>query len=395
MKRALIIALRELKTYLQDKGDLAFSLLLPIATFALIYGAFGGQGLFHGTAYIVNDDIKGVYSQQLIEDISAEKSLDVQLLSLTDAQRKLQRSDINMAFYIPAGFSDALRSGQTAALTFMQRGNGGQEGQIVASIIRGIVSQLNQEFQVRDQVAQALSDQQGIPPGKITNTTWLFLEREKTDPLVGITETAIGSAPNPVNQFLPGIFTMYVLFAISLSAAAVVEERRIGTLERLLTTRLTAGELFFGKLLASVSRGFVQTFILLALSYAVFQIFTPLSFLTCLLIALLFAMAGSAIGLVIASAAKTQDTATWVGVTVTLTMTMLGGTFFTISKGSFLYTLSKIISVNGYANDALKTIISEGGTIADVWQELVIIFGVFIAGLIVSRLLFKVIPQGK
>jgi hypothetical protein len=46
MKRALIIALREVKTYLQDKGDLAFSLLLPVATFALIYGAFGGQGLF-------------------------------------------------------------------------------------------------------------------------------------------------------------------------------------------------------------------------------------------------------------------------------------------------------------------------------------------------------------
>jgi ABC-2 type transport system permease protein len=395
MRRALIIALRELKTYLQDKGDLAFSLLLPIATFALIYGAFGGQGLFHGTAYIVNDDVDGVYSERLVEDINAEKSLYVELLSLTDAQRKLERSDINMALYIPQGFSDALRSGQTAALTFMQRGNGGQEGQIVASIIRGIVSQLNQEFQVRDQVALALSDQRGIPPGKITNTTWLFLEREKTDPLVGVTETAIGNAPNPVNEFLPGIITMYVLFAISLGAAAIVEERRIGTLERLLTTRLTTGELYLGKLLASVSRGFVQTFILLGLSYAVFQIFTPLSFLTCLLIAFLFAMAGSAIGLVIASAAKTQDTATWVGVTVTLTMTMLGGTFFTISKGSFLYTLSKVISVNSYANDALKTIISDGGTIADVWQELVIIAGVFVAGFIVSRLLFKVIPQGK
>ena len=62
MKRAWIIALREVRTYLQDKADLAFSLLLPVATFALIYGAFGGTGLFHGTASVVNEDPGGVYS---------------------------------------------------------------------------------------------------------------------------------------------------------------------------------------------------------------------------------------------------------------------------------------------------------------------------------------------
>ena len=54
MKNALLVALREVKEYLQDKADLAFSLILPIVTFALIYGAFGGSGLFHGTAYVVN-----------------------------------------------------------------------------------------------------------------------------------------------------------------------------------------------------------------------------------------------------------------------------------------------------------------------------------------------------
>jgi ABC-2 type transport system permease protein len=329
----------------------------------------------------------------LIADVESEPSLEIETLSLADAQRKLDRSDVNMVFYIPAGFSDQLRAGQSAELTFMQRGNGGTEGQIVASMIRGIVSQLNQEFQVREQVEQALTGQQ-ISPGKITETTWQFLEREQLHPLVSVKQTAVGTEPNPVNQFLPGIITMYVLFSISLGAAVIVQERRTGTLERLLTTPLTAGELFFGKFLASVSRGFVQTLILLALSYAVFQIFTPFSFLTCLLVALIFSMAGSSIGLIIASVARTQDAATWIGVTVTISMTMLGGTFFTISKGTFLYALSKI-SINTFANDALSRIISDNGTVADIWLELVIIAGVFIVGLVVSRLLFKVIPQGK
>ena len=116
-----------------------------------------------------------------------------------------------------------------------------------------------------------------------------FLDREQQYPLVGIQQVAVGSKPNTVNDFLPGIITMYVLFSISLVAAAINDERKKGTLERLITTRLTIGELFFGKFLASVFRGFIQTFILLALSYAVFRIFTPLTFIESLLIALLFA----------------------------------------------------------------------------------------------------------
>lgn len=393
MKRALIIALREVRTYLKDKADLAFSLLLPVATFALIYGAFGGTGLFHGTAYIVNEDTNGIYAEKLVEKIGQEQSLDVELLSRQDAENKLDRSDLNIVLLIPSGFSDKLISDQPGELTFLQRGNGGQEGQIVASIIRGVVSGLNQEFTVLDQVNQLLAGKD-ITPEKIAFTTQKFLEKEQQSPLIEVKETAIGSKPNMVNQFLPGIITMYVLFAINIGTTAIVEERRKGTLERLLTTHLSLGELFFGKFMASALRGFIQTFILLALSYAVFRIFTPISFLECLLIALLFTMACSTLGLVIASVSRTQDSATWIGVTFTMAMTMFGGTFFTISKGTALYALSKL-SINTYANDAFKAIITEGGHISDLGVEIGVIAGVAIVGLVVSRLLFKAVPRGK
>ena len=393
MKRVWIIALRELKTYFQDKADLAFSLLLPIATFALIYGAFGGQDNFHGTASIVNEDTKGVYAQQLLDNLDKQKTLDVQMLSLPEAEDKLNRSDLTLVLVIPAGFSSNLSSGQPATLTFLQRGNGGQNGQIVASIVRGVVSELNQEFSTREQVTALLSGKD-ITPAQITVTTSNFLERERTNPLIAINQVAVGSKPNLINEFLPGIITMYVLFAISISAAAIVMERRNGTLERLLTTRLTIGELFTGKFIASVCRGFAQTTILLVLSYAVFQIFTPVSFVVCLLIALIFSMTCSSIGMLIASISHTQDAATWIGVFFTMAMTMLGGTFFTISKGSALYTFSKL-SINGYANDAFKKLITEGGSISNIWQSIAIMVGVTVAGLLASRLLFKALPKGK
>ncbi|MBA7678765.1 hypothetical protein ES703_87043 [subsurface metagenome] len=157
---------------------------------------------------------------------------------------------------------------------------------------------------------------------------------------------------------------------------------------------MSVGQLFAGKFLASVSRGFVQTLILLILAYIVFQLFTPLSFIECLVIALIFAAAASALGMVIAAVARSEDGATWIAVFFTMTMVMLGGTFFEIGEGSVLYTISQF-SINTYANSAFNTVIAEGGSLANLGMELGVLAGVAVVGLGLSRILFKVMPGGK
>jgi ABC-type Na+ efflux pump permease subunit len=339
MKKAILVALWEVRIYLQDKGDLAFSLLLPIVVFALMYGAFGSESLFHGTAHIVNEDEGGTYSTVILEQLEELDNLDVEMLSKSEADTKLDRSDLLTVLYIPKGFSESLNSGKPA--------------------------------------------------------TQKLLDKERESPIVGVREETVGGGPDPVNLFLPGIITMFVLFSITLGAQAIVEERRKGTLERLLTTRLTVGQLFSGKFMAGISRGFVQTLILLVLSYIVFRhLFTPLTFIEVLVIVLFFAGAASAIGLVIASITRTQDQAAWVAVVFTMAMVMLGGTFFEIPEDSTLYTVSRF-SLNTYVNDAFRTIIVEGGSLADVGRELVIMVGVIAAGLVLSRIFFKVMPGGR
>ena len=391
MNRPLIVALREVRSYLQDKPDLAFSLLLPIAIFALMYFAFGGESMFHGTAYVVNEDENGIYSTIILEQLKELDNLEVELLSSQKADSKLERSDLLMVFYIPENFSDKLASGEQAQLVFKQRGNGGDEGQIVASIIRGLVEEMNQELQVYNQVNEALAGS-GIPQDQIETITQEFLDREQS--IIGVRKETVGSIPNLVNQFLPGVVTMFVLFAATISASVIVKERKLGTLERLLTTRLSVGQLFIGKFLAGISRGFIQTLILLTLAYIVFQLFTPLSFIECLAIALIFAAAASAVGLVIASIARSEDGAVWIAVSFTMATTMLGGTFFEIPEGSALYTISRF-SINTYANTAFNTVIAQGGSLADVGLEMGVLAGVIVVGLVLSRIFFRVMPGGR
>jgi ABC-2 type transport system permease protein len=187
---------------------------------------------------------------------------------------------------------------------------------------------------------------------------------------------------------------MYVLFSLSLSSQAIVEERKRGTLERLLTTRLNAGELFFGKFISFIARGFIQTLILMALSYAVFQLFTPLSFLVCLVITLIFTAAAAAIGMIIAAISPTREAANWIGVVVTMFMVMMGNTFFQVSENSVMGTIGKV-SLNTYANKAYTTIIAQGGSLGDVWLQLAILAGVAVIGFLISRMIFRAVPGSK
>jgi len=375
------------------KAKSAFSLLIPVAIFALMYGAFSGQSLFNGTAYVVNEDPGGTYSQRLLERLNEMENLEVSLLTWKEANAKLERSDILLVIYIPEDFSAQIRSHRPTQIIFRQRGNGGQEGQIVASMVRGEADRISQEVQAERQVQIALAGK-GVGRDHIRTTVQRLMERERESPIVVVKEAIVGSEINLVHQFLPGIITMFVLFAITLGSRALVEERKKGTLERLLTTRLSVGKLYMGKFLASVARGFVQTFILLTLAYMVFQLFTPLSFLMILFIALIFAAAASTLGLIIASIARTEDQAVWISVFFTMATVMLGGTFFEIPEGSVLYIFSRV-SINTYVNSAFKTMIIRGGSITDVTLELMVLTAVIVAGLIFSRVLFRVMPGGR
>jgi ABC-2 type transport system permease protein len=341
----------------------------------------------------VNEDGEGTYSTLLLDQLENLGNLDIELLSQSDADLKLEKSNLLMVVCIPERFSGKLLAGEPTQLIFRQRGNGGQEGQIVANMVRAVAEEIHLNFRVRERVENALEGRD-IAGDRMEETVNKFMDREKAGPIVEIHEEGVGSSPDPVNLFLPGIVTMFVLFSITLNGRAIVEERKKGLLERLLVTRLGMGQIFLGKFLTGMFRGFVQTFILLSLAYLVFQLFTPYSFVETLVVTLVFVAGASAVGLVIASIARTEDQAIWIAVFITMSMVMLGGTFFEISKGSLLHTISRI-SLNTYGNQALKRIMVQGGNLSDVTMELGVLIGVALSGLALSRILFKVMPEGK
>ena len=387
------IALVELKRYFVNRGELGFSLALPIVLFALMYGAFGGEESFHATAHMVDLD-QGIHSRALIDSLDAMEEITVRERTLEDANQALDRSAILSAVVIPSGFSAGLEGGEPVAITFRKRGNGGDSGQIVEAIVRSVAQDIESEARVRSTVSGAIGYLE-IPQDRIDSVISRRLDESSRNPTVGVETRFIGDeAPEPTDRLVPGLVVMFLMFAVTLGAQGLVEERRNGTLERLMTTRLGVNQLFVGKFFASTIRAIAQALILLSLAFAVFRIGDAIDFVELVLLSALVAMAVSAIGLVIGSVARTRDQAAWAAVFFTMFMTVFGGTFFDVTGGGPLDALSRI-TLTRYAIDAMFGILASGESLVQQGLGATVLAGVAAVGLLIARTMFRVAEGGR
>ena len=393
MARPFLLALLEIKRFIADAEALAFSIALPIALFALMVGVFGGEASFNATAHVADLD-GGDGAHKLIERIEQVDGLDVRRYAEGDLDDALDRSAILTGFVIPTGFTAALESGVPATIQVKRRGNGGDAGQITASIVRGAADGLASEYELRRALDTLVSEE--VSPERIQAQTGILLADARREPPVRIVAQTLTEQDDEdiLDRLLPGVIVMFLLFSVTLNAQTIIEERRNGTLERLLTTQLNIGQLFAGKFLAGVSRGMLQTFLLLALAFVVLRIAGPGALAQSAVLALVVSAAASAISLVIAAVARTDDQATWAAVFITMFMTVFGGTFFPIGDSGALELISRF-TLNRYAIDAYEGILGETATLADATFEIALLGGVAVVCLIVARIFFRVSSEAK
>ena len=386
MLRPLVIAWVELKRFVADRGALAFSIALPIALFALMYGVFGRGASFSATANIVDLD-GGTVAAELLDRISALDGVTVEMLTEAEGDRALDRSHILTAVFIPTGFSQRLEAGETASVLFKRRGSGGETGQIVSQIVQGAAQDIAAEFEIRELVRSQL-DGKGVPDAQIAATVGSLVERASAAPAVAVERRTVGEEEDPLDRLIPGVLTMFLMFAATMSAASIIVERKAGTLERLLTTRLSANQLFVGKFLASVGRAMVQALILLALAFAILRVADAAALAQVVAFSLLIAAAVSSLGLVVAGLSRTQEQATWGSVFLTMTMTVFSGTFVSVGETGVLAFLSKL-TLNKYAIDAIHGILTGSDGLAGQGPEAAILGSIAVVGFVVARVSFR------
>jgi ABC-2 type transport system permease protein len=395
-ERPILIGVREVKSFLADAGALAFALALPLVMVALMLAAFGGETTFSGTAYIVDRD-NGPQAQRLIEELRSIDGLSVSVLSASEAEDRIERSAILMYTEIPAGFSVAIEAGGDVDLIQYQRGGGGQEGQIVSSMIRGTSQSLTVERDLRAQTNRMLSLLEvEVAEADLNQQVQAAIDTIQTAPAVAVeTVNPDDDEPAPLAASLfPRIAAWMVLFTVAISAQSFILERRSGTLERLLTTRLTFNELFIGKWLAYFLRGFLQFLVLFAIAGLFFDFFTLGSWINAVLFGMVATAAISSIGLVIATLVRTENQATWGAVFFTMAMAVLGGTFFSSDSGDLFGLISRF-TVTWWMNTGFDSLLIDREGLGSIATPVVVLTAITVVGLVVSRFLFKPLPEGS
>ncbi|MCE2475803.1 MAG: ABC transporter permease [Alphaproteobacteria bacterium] len=387
MGRAFHLARLELKRYFADRADLAFGIALPIVLFAVMTGALGENAGFRATMHVADLD-GGPLAHRILGQVNDSESISVRRYTRDELADALRRTAILTGFVIPPGFSASIESGIPASIVVEQRGSGGDEGQIVVGVVREAARKAVSAIELRRAIGVLAGDSAGDE--RVDEVVQQLLTEAHHHPSVEVvTDPMHVPEASELDRLLAGIVVMFLLFSATLSARALIAERRSGTLERLVTTQLSPGELFIGKFLGGVGRAMVQSFLLLGLAFAVLGVAGPLAFAQCLILALVVAATVTSVGLVVAALARTDEQAAFSAVLVTMIMSVFGGTFFPTAGAGWLEVLSRF-SLNTYAVDAFMGLFSGTGRLADQELELAVLGGVAITGLVIARTMFRV-----
>jgi ABC-2 type transport system permease protein len=175
-----------------------------------------------------------------------------------------------------------------------------------------------------------------------------------------------------------GIFPMITMFLVTV--VAMVRERTTGTLERLLTTPLGKLDLLLGYAVAFGLTALLQAGVVAALALGPLGLHVQAGVGVVLVVALVNALLGMALGLLLSAFAGTEFQAVQFLPAVLLPQLLLCGLFTPRDRmPGWLHGISQVLPLS-YGVDALKYA-SVGGITATLSVDVLVVFGCVLAAL--------------
>ncbi len=148
---------------------------------------------------------------------------------------------------------------------------------------------------------------------------------------------------NPgLTRSVGGWSMMFLLFSLTGAASSIFEEKRDGTLKRLLCMPITRTQILWGKYIYTIMLGMIQLLVLFVFSWALFNVDIFSNFGNLIIVIFSSAAAAVAFGMLITSFAKTYSQANSIATLLILVMSSIGGSWFPTSiLPSWMQVLSK------------------------------------------------------
>lgn len=371
--RVMAVSRRVFRDVANDKRSLAMLFLAPIFAMCVFGVAFSGD--VEGVNVIIVNQDQGftppfsnttTYLSQNITSNLNTTTLNIQnMSSVDDARAKVENGQASAVIIYPENFTrNALLKSQNASYP------GSAE-----IIIEGDDSVTNIKNAILKTVSQALSD---------------TLTAAGVNPAIKVVSDPIyGENADFIDFFVPGIlaFVVYLLTTI-LTLITFVGERSNGTLERVLASPVTEGEVVTGYAITFGTLGTLQVLLLLVVAIVVFNILVVGNVLLAFLAVAILAVTCQALGILLSSLAKRPEQAMQFFPFVVLPAFLLSGVFWPIQAIPYWLRPFSYLVPPTYAVDACRAVMLKGWGLDKIWPDLValIIFAILFLGLAVWTL---------
>ncbi|ALE07645.1 antibiotic ABC transporter permease [Arthrobacter sp. ERGS1:01] len=218
-----------------------------------------------------------------------------------------------------------------------------------------------------------------VPAVLLALVYWLY-ENEALPPGMPRTFDRVG-------LMMLGIFPFVVMFLVT--SITMLRERTSGTLERLLTTPINKGDLLFGYALAFSIMAALQALVASGVAYWVFKMTIVGNAGWVVLISVLTAVLGVALGLLCSAFATTEFQAVQFMPVVVIPQILLCGLFVVRDQmNGVLQALSNILPLS-YAVDGLQEVAKHANPTSALVTDLVVVAAFVVAGLLLASLTLR------
>jgi len=193
-----------------------------------------------------------------------------------------------------------------------------------------------------------------------------------------------------IDYFAPGVVSFAIMMVTTMITIILfVNERRNGTLQRLLVSPASESEIVVGYALAFAVIGIIQSIVVLVAAILFFDITIVGNIFLALLVILLLAFGHQGLGILLSAGAKNELQAIQFIPLILFPSILLAGLFWPIeSIPSYLQPLSYVIPLR-YGIDAERSIMLRGWGVGEIWFDIVILVLFAVLTLSASVLLLK------
>jgi ABC-2 type transport system permease protein len=285
-------------------------------------------------------------SRELVEAFTASGYFRVVGISRrpADLVRAIDHNQAVLGLVIPAGFAADLRSGKPTQVQLLFDGTNSN----VATVAQGYAGRIVQSWTARQFPS--------LPSPAVDLRTRAWFNPDL--------ESRVYNVPAVMGAIL-------MLICLLLTALAIVREREIGTLEQLMVSPLTPGELIVGKTIPFALIGLVDLVLIGLVAFFWFHVPIRGSLLLLLLASLLYLLSILGVGLFISTISRTQQEAFMVVFLIFLPTMLLSGFMFPVSSMPAVFRWLTLANPMRHYLEIVRSIFLKGAGFMALWRQFV------------------------